>query len=97
MQRGEMTFSRGEANRELTTKQKVPLTGGGFRGWVTHRIFRTYTSPENPINAIARIDAVIRAIGTPWKAFGASSNSIRSRKPAKITNAKAKPNAIDTL
>ena len=47
--------------------------------------------------SVTKIDAVIRAIGTPWKAFGASSNSMRSRKPAKITNAKAKPNAIETL
>ena len=38
-----------------------------------HRIFSTqqssiataYTNPENPINAIARIEAVIKAIGTP--------------------------------
>ena len=58
---------------------------------------KIYTNPEKPIKAIARIDAVINAIGTPWKAFGASSNSMRSRKPAKITNAKPKPNAVATL
>lgn len=31
---------------------------------------KNYTIPENPINAIAKIPAVIRAIGTPFSPLG---------------------------
>ena len=55
-----------------------------------------YTSPEKPINAIAKIPAVIRAMGAPSRALGTSSNSRRSRIPAKRTKAKPKPSAVET-
>ena len=55
-----------------------------------------YTKPEKPIKAIASIAAVISAIGIPFNAAGTPSNSKRSRIPAKITNATAKPIAVDT-
>ena len=49
--------------------------------------FPNYTSPENPMNAIARIPQVIRAIGTPLNCFGTSLNSRCSRNPAKMIRA----------
>ena len=55
-----------------------------------------YTSPENPMKAMARIPAVISAIGTPLKALGTSSNSSLSRMPAKSTSARANPSAVAT-
>lgn len=58
--------------------------------------FGTYTSPENPMKAMARIPAVISAMGTPLKALGTSSKSRRSRIPAKSTSARAKPSAVAT-
>ncbi len=55
-----------------------------------------YTSPENPMNAMARMPAVMSAMGTPRKAPGTSSKSRRSRIPAKSTSARAKPRAVAT-
>ena len=55
-----------------------------------------YTKPEKPINAIARIAAVMSAIGLPFIAAGTPSSSKRSRMPAKSTNAIAKPMAVAT-
>ena len=55
-----------------------------------------YTKPENPINAIARIPAVINAIGTPLNAFGTSDSSNCSRIPAKRVIARPKPSALAT-
>ena len=54
------------------------------------------TRPENPMNAIARIPAVISAMGMPLNALGTSSKSRRSRMPAKSTSASAKPRAVAT-
>ena len=54
------------------------------------------TRPENPINAMARIPAVISAMGMPLNALGTSSKSRRSRIPAKSTSARAKPRAVAT-
>ena len=66
-----MTFSRGEADK-LYKKSRGNFLGFNIRAnnglyWplIAFTIFRTYTSPENPINAIASIEAVISAIGTP--------------------------------
>ena len=55
-----------------------------------------YTRPENPMNAMARIPAVISAMGMPLNALGTSSKSRRSRIPAKSTSAKANPRAVAT-
>ncbi len=55
-----------------------------------------YTSPEKPMKAMARIPAVIKAMGVPRNATGTSSISSRSRIPAKSTSAKAKPRAVET-
>ncbi len=49
--------------------------------------FQNYTSPENPMNAIARMPQVIRAIGTPLNCFGTSLSSRCSRNPAKMIRA----------
>ncbi len=49
--------------------------------------FPNYTSPENPMNAIARIPQVIRAIGTPLNCFGTSLSSRCSLNPAKMIRA----------
>ena len=49
--------------------------------------FPNYTSPENPMNAIARMPQVIRAIGTPLNCFGTSLSSRCSRNPAKMIRA----------
>ena len=51
--------------------------------------------PENPINAIANKPAVTKAIGVPFIPFGTFVMASCSRIPAKITNAKAKPNAVE--
>ena len=55
-----------------------------------------YTNPENPMKAIARMPAVISAMGTPFMALGMSSSSRRSRIPAKSTRASENPIASDT-
>ena len=67
-----------------------------FRRWLFRIAGRRYTSPENPMKAMARIPAVISAIGTPLKALGTSSNSSLSRMPAKSTSARANPSAVAT-
>ena len=54
------------------------------------------TSPENPIKAIAKMPAVISAMGTPFMALGTFSNSRRSRKPANNTKANVNPMATET-
>ncbi len=59
------------------------------------RRFR-YTTPVKPMNAMARMPAVMRAMGVPFMPFGASISSMCSRMPAKMTNAKAKPKAMPT-
>ena len=51
--------------------------------------------PENPMNAIASKPAVIKAIGVPFMPSGICVMANCSRIPANITNAKAKPNAVD--
>ncbi len=56
----------------------------------------SYTSPEKPMNAMARIPAVTSAMGMPLNALGTSSKSNRSRIPAKSTSASAKPKAVAT-
>ncbi len=67
-----------------------------FRRWLFRIAGRRYTSPENPMKAMARMPAVISAIGTPLKALGTSSNSSLSRIPAKSTSARANPSAVAT-
>ena len=52
--------------------------------------FQIFTTPEKPINAIAKRPAVIRAIGVPFIPFGIFTKLICSRKPAKRVSAKAK-------
>ena len=59
------------------------------------RRFR-YTTPVKPMKAMARMPAVMRAMGVPFMPFGASISSMCSRMPAKMTNAKAKPKAMPT-
>ena len=48
-----------------------------------------HTTPEKPINARAKIPAVISAIGIPRNDSGTSFSSSLSRKPANSTNARA--------
>lgn len=55
----------------------------------------TYTTPENPINAIANNPAVIKAIGVPFIPSGIFTRLICSRKPAKSTRANPKPIAVE--
>ncbi len=50
-------------------------------------ICKIYTKPENPMKAIARIPAVIRAIGMPLNGFGTSFRSRCSLRPANRTRA----------
>ena len=57
---------------------------------------KVYTSPEKPMKAMARMPAVTSAIGVPRNDSGTSSNSNRSRIPAKSTSASAKPRAVET-
>ena len=54
-----------------------------------------YTTPENPINAIASKPAVIKAIGVPFMPSGIFTKLICSRKPANRTSANPKPNAVE--
>lgn len=54
----------------------------------------TYTIPVNPMNARARMPAVIKAIGVPFMPSGTSISSVCSRTPAKIISASAKPQAM---
>lgn len=51
----------------------------------------TYTKPLKPIKAIARMDAVSRAMGTPLNSLGTLLRARASRSPAKSTIARAKP------
>lgn len=53
-----------------------------------------YTSPENPMKAIARIPAVTRAIGMPLNALGTLFSESCSRRPAKRTIARPKPSDV---
>ena len=55
-----------------------------------------YTRPEKPRNAMARMLAVISAMGTPRSDLGTSSKSSRSRIPANSTSASANPRAVAT-
>ena len=48
------------------------------------------------MKAMARMPAVTSAIGVPRNDSGTSSNSNRSRIPAKSTSASAKPRAVET-
>ena len=54
-----------------------------------------YTTPENPMNAIASRPAVIKAIGVPCIPFGTFTRLICSRSPAKSTSASPKPIAVE--
>ena len=54
-----------------------------------------YTSPENPMKAIARRLAVIRAIGIPLNALGTLLSASCSRRPAKSTIASPKPREVE--
>lgn len=58
--------------------------------------YNIYTNPEKPMKAIAIKPAIIRAIGVPFMPSGMSAVSNCSLIPAKSTNAKAKPIAVDT-
>ena len=60
------------------------------------RIFRPPSTPLKPMKAMARRDAVMRAIGTPSNDFGTLANSNCSRRPAKRTMARRKPIPVDT-
>ena len=54
------------------------------------------TTPVNPMNAMAKMPAMIRAMGVPFMPLGASIRSTCSRMPANSTKAKAKPKAMPT-
>ncbi len=69
-------FQRGYTGR--TPVATVPCTP-------LPRAQNIYINPEKPINAIAKIPAVINATGTPRTALGTCSISSRSRIPAKST------------
>ena len=56
---------------------------------------KSYTTPENPMNAMASRPAVIRAIGVPCIPFGTFTRLICSRSPAKSTSASPKPIAVE--
>ena len=58
-------------------------------------VVRIYTTPENPINAIASNPAVIKAIGVPFIPSGIFTRLICSRSPAKSTRARPKPIAVE--
>ena len=63
---------------------------------VAHKIVQGfYTKPEKPINAIAKIPAVMSAMGTPFTPLGTPTISNLSRMPAIMTSASAKPIAIE--
>ena len=49
----------------------------------------------NPMKAMARIPAVTSAMGTPFIPLGVPVSSSCSRMPAKITNAKVNPTAME--
>ena len=51
-------------------------------------LLKSYTRPENPINAIAIMPAEMRAIGTPLKDLGTLFRARVSRIPAKSTIAR---------
>jgi len=53
-----------------------------------------FTIPENPVNAMARMPAVIRPMAAPRMGRGISVTSNRSRMPAKMINATPKPTAL---
>ena len=89
----------GESRIRKKTVRAAPLHKNShplFRRWLFRIAGRRYTSPEKPMKAMARIPAVISAIGTPLNALGTSSNSSLSRMPAKSTSARANPNAVAT-
>ena len=58
--------------------------------------FHMQRKGEKPMKAMARMPAVTSAIGVPRNDSGTSSNSNRSRIPAKSTSASAKPRAVET-
>lgn len=74
----------------------VPCTGDRPVRSRTARRPARYTRPEKPMKAMARIPAVMSAMGTPRNDLGTSSKSRRSRIPAKRISARAKPRAVDT-
>lgn len=89
----------GESRIRKKTVRAAPLHKNShplFRRWLFRIAGRRYTSPEKPMKAMARIPAVISAIGTPLNALGTSSNSSLSRMPAKSTSARANPSAVAT-
>lgn len=57
--------------------------------------FYIATIPENPMNAIARIPAVIKAMGNPFIPLGILTSSRCSRIPAKIVSASPNPIAME--
>ena len=58
--------------------------------------FQPILIPANPMNAIAKIPAVINAIGVPCNGFGTFANASCSLIPANTTRASVKPKAVET-
>lgn len=51
--------------------------------------------PEKPMNAMARMPAHMRAMGTPFMARGSGINSNCSRMPANIHRASVNPKEVE--
>ena len=77
----------------LNTPYYVVRHGKGKNKYQTCQ--KNHTSPENPMKAIARRLAVIRAIGIPLKALGTLLSASCSRRPAKSTIASPKPREVE--
>ena len=66
------SLSRKFSPGRLPERPKATAFALRFR-YKTNRIDYIFTRPENPIKAIARMDAVINAAGTPLKISGISA------------------------
>ena len=64
--------------------------------WYVIVSIHIYTKLEKPMKAMARMPAVMSAMGTPFIPLGISTSSSCSRRPAKMTMATVKPMAMNT-
>ena len=76
----------GQSAQESSTAQNTGETAAAIKIAVMFIFVSSfYSNPENPKNAIAIRPAVTSTIGDPWKLYGISFPSIRSRIPARST------------
>ena len=82
------TGGRRKTGRRREETKKSGRKGNLGRSIIKWKESRSYTMPEKPRKASARMLTVMRAMGRPLKDFGTSFRARCSRRPAKRTIAR---------